>query len=895
MSGQKTISSRTADGVTPVPVQWLEIAAGIASLIGIVGLLALMSEGAWAEPPGNGFGRGAKSFSNPFVAPGGANKPANAFPEDDASDDAEFADDVPAAAPPSPGRGGAPASAPVAERQQDVGTSMGGTPPSGVISHNKAPAFHVNDETGEGSKEIVTDFNFPDADIMDIAKTLSKLTGKNLIVDKDVKGRITIISNSAITVGDAWKAFLTALDINGFALIPSGKYIRVARQRDARDKQLKTYTGDYSPDTDALITRVFPLKYISSEEVARTFRSFMPANSRIIPYEQTNTVIVTDTGSNIAKLARMLEILDVEGYDAGIEVIPVKYASAAELSKLIDTLIPGTSNTAGAAPGGGPRFGGGGGGRFTARRTKEGGIINTIISDERTNTLIVHANTRGADQVRELVAKLDQKLPAQTGGGKVHVVYLQFADAEGMATTLNNLSSQAGGGFKSTGAGGGGTGVNPVAGNLFEGNIKVAPDKATNSLVITASPSDFVTVQRVINRLDIPRDEVYVEVVIMEIIMTRDFQFSTNVINPSSGIGFTPNSDLATFLANPLGLTGAIIGFKAGSTQNITIGTQTYQISNVQGLIRTIQTNSNGNILATPQILTLDNTEATFESSELIPYPTVTAIQGSTSTSVSKERVSLSITIKPQINKLSNFVKLDVTSKLADLSNRVLPSAVANLAFATTERNAKTSVVVADSDTVILGGLIRDKQSETVSKIPILGDIPLLGWLFRAKTSTIDKTNLLIFITPHIIRQYDTIRATLDRKLKERDDFIETNSGGNDPMRKYRDEIIRSLPDIKEITSKRPQATVTIDEDQELPTESHIGTPPPAASDQKGAVPVIPNTPTGTPQSAAPQVMPPSNVAPPAEPNGVTPPPTIEPPTAPVPPPPAPNGGGPSS
>src|SRR5271154_724001 len=130
--------------------------------------------------------------------------------------------------------------------------------------------------------------------------------------------------------------------MNGFSLIPSGKYIRIARQRDARDKQLKTYTGDYSPDTDALITRVYPLKYIDAEEVARTFRGFMPANSRIVPYEQTNTIIVTDTGANIAKLGKMLEILDVEGYDVGIEVIPVRFASATELSKLIDQLIPST-------------------------------------------------------------------------------------------------------------------------------------------------------------------------------------------------------------------------------------------------------------------------------------------------------------------------------------------------------------------------------------------------------------------------------------------------------------------------------------------------------------------------------------------------------------------------
>jgi len=680
---------------------------------------------------------------------------------------------------------------------------MGGTTPGGVIERVEKPqVIRIEDETGlgPGGKEIVTDFNFPDADIMDIAKTLGKLTKKNFILDKDVKGRVTIISNSSITVSDAWKAFLTALDMTGFALIPSGNYIRIARQRDARDKQLRTYSGSTFPDSDALITRVFPLKYIEAENVSRVLRSFMPSSSRIIPHDQTNTVIVTDTGSNISKINQMLEILDIEGYDAGIEVISVKFASASELSKLIDTLIPGTSA-------GGPRPGGGnfGGSRFNARRTKEGGIINTIIADERTNNLIVHANSKGAAQVRELVNKLDQKVSAQIGGGKVHVLYLQFADAEQISNTLNNLSQGA-----SNRPGSMTPGSNPVASSLFEGSIKVSADKATNSLVITASPADFVTVQRVISKLDIPRDEVFVEVVIMEMIISREFQFSTNVINPVSGIGSTPNSDLFAFLQNPLSQKGLVLGFSRGAKQTITLGGQNITVSSIQGLVKALQTNNYANVLATPQILTLDNTEATFESAEKIPIPNVVAIQGTTTTSVTKESVSLSIKIKPQINKISNFVKLDIATKMADISNRELPAQVQQLAFATNERNAQTSVVVADSDTVVLGGLIRDKMSEQVSKIPLLGDIPLLGWLFRSKSSSTEKSNLLIFMTPHIVRQYEKVRALLDRKLKERDNFIEQQAGGRDNLRNYRDEMIRRLPSMTDISSYKPKVAETI-------------------------------------------------------------------------------------
>ncbi len=789
--------------------------AGAVSWLGIAGLILMIAQSAWSAPPPPGLPAGDKPFSNPFAGAGAAPvEPAYFEDEGDveypeqATRPAAAAPSVPAAsAPRTVSVGGTPVdTAPITRTKK--GINIGGGPVGGVIETREMDPLFVNTESGDGSKDVVTDFNFPDADIMDIAKTLGKLTGKSFILDKDVKGRITIISNTPITVGDAWKAFLTALDMNGFALIPSGKFIRIARTRDARDKQLKTYVGDYSPDSDALITRVFPLKYLSSDEVARNFRSFMPANSRIIPYDQTNTVIVTDTGSNIAKLHKLLEILDVEGYDAGIEVISVKFASASDLAKLIDQLVPGTIPAPGGA--GGARFARGG--QFTARRTKEGGIINTIIADERTNTLIVHANGKGADQVRELVAKLDRRMPVNQGGGKVHVVYLQFADAEQIATTLNNLSSQAAQN-PATPHAGSGTGVNPVKASLFEGAIRIAADKSTNALVITASQGDFETVRRVINKLDMPRDQVYAEVIIMEVSVGREFEFSANLISPAVGLALAPSgaTALTPLITNdPSGIKGFSLGLKAGGTTPVNIGGRDFTVSNVMGLVKAIQTTSNGNILATPQILTLDNVEATFESSENIPVPTVTAIQGSTSTGFTKEKVSLSVTIKPQINKLSNFVKLDIKTKMADISGRELPANVQGNALATIERSAQTSIVVADKDTAVLGGLTRDKIQDTVSKIPLLGDIPLLGWLFRSKKSEMQKLNLLVFITPQIIRQYESIRAVLDKKLRERDEFIDYAAGGDDKHKMYRDRLIRGLPDLAETLNKKVETTTSI-------------------------------------------------------------------------------------
>lgn len=875
--------SKPEIGSTPVPcslqapctdtdLQWLQITATATSLIGIIALLMMIGQNSRADDRGGGFNSGSKTFSNPYANTAPPPPTRGGFFDDEDDEGQDFSEGAPPNYSPPPQRpplpaegGGAPGGNAGEGNPGSAGetVSAGGGPPGGVISGKRFQSIRVDDETGEGSKEIVTDFNFPDADIMDIAKTLGKLTGKNFILDKEVKGRITIISNGPITVGDAWKAFLTALDINNFALIPSGKYIRIARQRDARDKQLRTYTGESSPDSDALITRVFPLKYIDAEEVARTFRSFMPANSRIIPYEQTNTVIVTDTGSNIAKLNKMLEILDVEGYDVGIEVIPVKVASASELSKLIDTLIPGAGGGPGAPPGA-PRFGGTG--RFSARRTKEGGVINTIIADERTNALIINANSKGVEQVRELVAKLDQKVPVQTGGGKVHVKYLQFADAEQIANTLNNIASSTGGGAPRppSSIGGGGTGVNPVSATLFEGSIKIAPDKSTNSLVITASPADFVVVERVVNRLDIPRDEVYVEVVILEVALNKDFKFSSNIAAPNAGIALTPNTDLLDFVLNPIGTGGGVIGFKGPGETTIKVGGVDQKVPGVLGMIKAIQTNAKANVLATPQIIALDNTEANFESTENLPVPQTAAVPGAgVTTTVGKEPVTLSIKITPQINKITNFVKLKVIAKIGDVVDRKLPDAVAALARATLNRTADTTVIVGDGDTVVIGGLIRDKQVETVSKIPLLGDIPLLGWLFRARSSSSEKTNLMIFLTPHIVRQYEKVRAILDRKLKERDEYIESNAGGDDPLRKQRDEIIRNLPDIKELTSKRAEGSVTLDDEHppapSAPVENPFtGGKAPQMSNPTvpGGLSTAPTPPTALP-GAPPEAVPP--------------------------------------
>lgn len=770
-----------------------------------------------------------------------------------------------------PSKIGRPVNNPSAVDFNQASSSLGATSiqpgaNSQIVSGSTGRAcLKLDPDTGYGP-DIIKNFDFPDADIVEIAKTLGRLTCLNFILDKDVRGKISVVSNSSITVGDAWKAFLTALDVNGFSIIPSGKYLRIARQRDAKDKQIKTYTGDFTPDVDSFITRVLPLKYISADELSRVFRNFMPPSTRIVAHEQTNTLFITDTGSNIKKIVDMIQLLDVEGFDEGLEVIRIKYASAQDIAKLIDQLLPGSAAKAGG--GGAPGFRPGGG-TFTARKTKEGGVISHIIPDERTNAVIVSANGKGLEQVRQLIKKLDSRVSSNVGGSKIHVVYLQFADAEQVAQTLNNLAS--GGRTAAPSIAGSAAGVGATTAQLFEGAIKISADKATNSLVITGTPSDFGTISRVIAKLDVPRDQVYVEAVVMELRVDRSMKVGTNIANPASGIGFLPDAaEFQNFLLNPLSVSGMVLGFKAGEKQSLSLpGVSTpVTVSSVQGLITALQGSSSANILSTPQLLTLDNQEASIEVGETIPVPTVTSLgnTGNTQQGYERQNVGLSLTIKPQINKISNFVKLDIKQKIEDVSGRAPPAGIANQTFGTDKRASQTTVVVQDGDTVVLGGLVRDKVVEQATKVPLLGDIPLLGWLFRSKSDSSIKLNLISFITPKIIKQYQNMRQVLDKKLRERDEYIEKNAGGEDVFEEQKMRMIKSLPPVEQLKSggrvengdvspeleEDDPESDTMEDDIETADREKLRRVPPAAA-QKEEAPFVQHQPNPmTPGSLAP-------------------------------------------
>lgn len=656
------------------------------------------------------------------------------------------------------------------------------SPGSSIIKKDKN-YVNLNPETAFGP-EVITSFNFPDTSLTDLTKQMQKLTGINLILDKEVKGKVSILAPSPITVGDAWKAYLTALEMNGLTLVQSGSFWKVVSTRDIRYTPTKIYTGNFTPKTDNYVMRIIPLKNIDSSDVMRSFRPFMSRYGRILDIKQTNTLIVQDTGSNINRLVRLVKFIDVPGHEETLQIIPVNYSSAQEIANLLDEILK--SNSRGGRRGGAKGAPGGG---STGNQD-----ISRIIAEPRTNTIIAMANEQGAKRLRELIKKLDVK-EASRNGGRVHVYYLNYGDSETLAKTLsslvsgaqanssNNRSSRRTLSRRST--------QSPVNG-LFSAEVKITADKENNALVVTASPTDYLTLKEVIAKLDIARDQVYVEGLMMETQVTKNRGFGVSVMGVyGSGnarkIGFTEGSQdgLVSLLTNQItSLGGLFAGIGIGKTVNVEVGGQNIAVNTINGLISAIANNGNTNVLATPQILALDNTEAVFEVGESVPTPeTAVAASGTTTTSIKQQKVGMTLKITPQINKVTRFVKLKIEQKMQDFSDRPLPSGLQSQGVATIERNTNTTVFVRDKDTIAMGGLMRDRESMTENKVPLLGDIPVLGWLFKNRRRTVEKVNLLFFLTPRILANYQKDNANqVQDLLNRRSGHLKNALGEDDPF-----------------------------------------------------------------------------------------------------------------
>ncbi len=673
----------------------------------------------------------------------------------------------------------------------------------GFVSDKTKAKFaesNIEDITNENFPDLIESFDYPNAEITDVIKAISELTGKNFIVDPQVRGKITIIAPSQITVAEAYKAFLSALAINQMAVVPGDGFLKIKPSRDAMKDSIETYSGAYYPTSDMMITRIIKLKYISAEEVNKNMRVLASKSGEITVYAPTNSLIISDYGSNIDRFTKILNQLDVPGFEEQLEVIRIRYAKAKDMSELIDQIITkGEGRQNNSAFGGVPRF--------RRANSPEGGGTTSgaenyslVLPDERTNSIIVVGNQAGIEKIRKLVARLDFRLRPEDQGG-INVYYIRYSEADKIADTLNGIASESkkaaeqSPGAKPAGAS---TPIGPSSNLIFGGDVKVTADKITNSLIITASKQDYETVKSLLAKIDIPRDQVFVKAVIMEL-GARDvtswginyYTFDKNS-NGIGRIGFRGSSDLSTMI-NPSGDSGGVFGFGSGQAFDLKLpggGTQT--VTTFAGLLNFVKTNTSANILSEPTIMALDNEEALIEVGEKIPVgQSSTSTSTGVQTSIERADVTIKLTITPYISPDSDAVQMKINQQVNQVSNTPVSAAeLAKISSAVSTRQIKTQIVVNSGDTAVLGGLMQDKDDEQVRKIPILGDIPILGWLFKSKSTEKQKQNLMVFLTPKIVRNQDDNAQVLNQKLNERIEFIQRNMNGRDPF----GETVDNLP-----------------------------------------------------------------------------------------------------
>jgi len=705
--------------------------------------------------------------------------------------------------PPMPNVGGpaAPAPAPAADNKgKEAEGEKGFTSKKTGKSMSKA---EIEDINNENFPDMIESFDYPNAEINDLVHAISELTGKNFIVDPQVHGKITIIAPSRITVAEAYKAFLSALAINGLAVVPGDGFYKIKQARAAQRDNIDTFSGAYYPTSDQMITRIVKLRYISADEVNKQLRILTSKDGELVPYTPTNSMIISDYGANMDRIMKILAQLDVQGFEEQMEVIRIKYARAKDISDLIDQIInKGKKDN---QFGGVPRFRPAG---ETSGGTSGAEVYSVVVPDDRTNSIIVVGNKAGVDKIRHLVSRLDFPMRADEQGG-FHVYYLRHAEAEPLANIINGIAGESkkavdqANQAKTPSAGIGPGGMiqsGPAATAIFGGDVKVSPDKSTNSLVIVASKQDYETVRNLIAKVDIAKDQVFIKSIIMEMNTNDTDQWGVNYYKFGGDpqgigrIGFRGGG--IDSIINPANDSGGVLGFGTGGNISMTIAGTPVQVPSLSGLINILKSEVSGNILSTPQVMALNNEESTIEVGSKVPVAkndTATSA-GAVTSNITRENVTTKMVITPFISPDTDEVKLKIEQEVAGLSQENVLGAASELAknsIVTTTRKIKTSLVVNSGDTAVLGGLMSDEDDDSVTKVPVLGDIPVIGWLFKQTKKTKKKNNLLVFITPKIVRTQAESASILDQKISERIDFIKDSMNGRDPHGKYIDALPR--------------------------------------------------------------------------------------------------------
>ncbi len=561
--------------------------------------------------------------------------------------------------------------------------------------------------------------NFNEVDIATMVKFISDLTGKNFILDDRVKGKISVYSPAKLSVEEAYNVFTSVLELKGFTVLQSGKTAKIVPAAGVKQSTFSVLKdGDTLPVNESYVAQVTELEYITAQEAVTFLQPMISKDGHISAFGPGNLLLMVDSAINIRKLHGLLKTIDTERTREGLEIIFLKNASAETTARIVQQWLGGADAKPGAQP--------------AARGASAS--TTSVLTDSRLNALLIFGNETNKKAIRELVAKLD--VTPREASSKVNVYYLENTDATEMAKVLDGvvkgISAQQ-------------PGAAPQASPFDSGKITITPDKASNSLVIMASPTDFAELTQVIKKLDRRSKQVFVQVLIAEVSLDKsnEFGLQTGVIG-----GGTPNNNLTVAgMYDPLGTLATILSKIPTSVGGSAIFTASP--INVSAVLKALDTNGLLNVLSTPNILTSDNKEAEIIVGENVPFKaSATQSTFGTTESVERKDIGINLKIKPQISE-GDYIRMDINQEISAVKDTATTGAID---LVTTKRSAKTSVVIKDNETVVIGGLIQDKENETITKVPLLGDIPLLGWLFKSKTKKRSKTNLMILLTPHIVK-----------------------------------------------------------------------------------------------------------------------------------------------
>jgi general secretion pathway protein D len=613
-------------------------------------------------------------------------------------------------------------------------------------------ALLLNVLVSTASHAAQTTLNLKNADIEALIKTVSVATGKNFVIDPRVKGKVTVISAQPLNQDEFYEVFLSILEVHGFSTIPSGDVIKIVPDVKAKQGGIPTFNTKGKLPGDQIVTRIIKVKNVTSAQLVPILRPLVPQEGHLAAYPDTNVLIISDRRRNVDRLMKIIDQID-QVSDSSIEVVTLQHASAAEVVRILEGLNQAKSK--GGNSGGGP---------------------SKLVADERTNSILISGDPTSRLRARVVIEHLDTPYDDE---GNAQVVYLKYANAADLVKVLTGVSENMDDGAKSGGGKSAGKGKPKLP-------INIQADEAANALIITAAPDVFRSLQAIIRKLDIRRAQVLVEAIIAEVSYDKAKKLGVQWVADATpngrgpvgviNLGSPSISDVVGAVANE-----TVPGFGPGTS--IGVGRYDKDHTSFAALIQALESDSSSNILSTPSLTTLDNQEAEIVIGQNVPFITGSySSTGETSSSVNpfqtveRQDVGLTLKVKPQINE-GDSIQLEIEQEISSID---AAASTGTSDIVTKKRTIKTVVMVDDGKTIVLGGLLEDKLQQTEEKVPLLGDIPLLGALFRANKTTKIKQNLMVFLRPVVLRdaatntkiagdKYNFFRA---QQLKMRQDGI---------------------------------------------------------------------------------------------------------------------------